>query len=106
MTGDDFLEHWVEEEAENQARDETRYDDDGERLLRVAADAGGHGGGEQAEASHERSSLGYLTGRCRRMRKNAMEKLGGRGGWREQSGGIENESHFGRDMNESGQERI
>jgi hypothetical protein len=48
-----FVEDGVDEEAEDQTRDEAGHDDDGERLLRVAANAGGHGGGKQAEAGNE-----------------------------------------------------
>ena len=49
-----FVQDGIDEEAEDQARDQPGDDDDGEGLLRVAADAGGHGGGEQAEAGDER----------------------------------------------------
>src|ERR1700674_1466256 len=52
--GHDFVEDWVDEEAEQEAGDKAGDDDDGEGLLRVAADTGGHGGGEKAEAGDER----------------------------------------------------
>ena len=52
--GDHFIEDWVDEEAEDQSREQPGDDDDGEGFLRVAAHAGGHGGGKKAQASHQR----------------------------------------------------
>src|SRR5579864_6472931 len=54
FAGDDFVEDRVDEEAEDQARNQSGNHDDSERFLRVTADAGGHGGGKQAEAGDER----------------------------------------------------
>ena len=53
FTGGYFVQDGVDEEAEDQARDEAGDDYDGEWFLRVAADAGGHGGGEQAETGDQ-----------------------------------------------------
>jgi hypothetical protein len=53
FAGGYFVQDGVDEEAEDQARDEAGDHDDGEGLLCVAADAGGHGGGEQAEAGDQ-----------------------------------------------------
>src|SRR5882724_404172 len=53
FAGDDFIEHRVDEETEQEAREQAGYHDDGEWFLGVAADAGRHGGGEQAEAGDE-----------------------------------------------------
>ena len=52
FTGNDFVKNRVDEEAQDQARHKTCDDHNGEGFLRVAADAGGHGGRQQAEASH------------------------------------------------------
>src|SRR5580692_149172 len=54
FAGDEFVKNRVDEEAEEQAGEKSRDDDDSERLLGVAANAGGHGGGEKAEAGDER----------------------------------------------------
>src|SRR6476646_3914817 len=54
IAGDDFVQDRVDEEAQDQTGDEAGDDDDGEGLLRVAADTGGHGGGEQTQAGDER----------------------------------------------------
>src|ERR1700745_226508 len=53
FAGGYFVQDRIDEEAEDQARDESGDDDDGEGFLRVAAYAGRHGGGEQAEAGYE-----------------------------------------------------
>src|ERR1700676_980182 len=53
IAGNDFVEDRVDEDAEEQAGEQSGDDDDGERLLRVAADAGGHGGRKKTEASDE-----------------------------------------------------
>jgi hypothetical protein len=54
VAGNDFVEDGIDEEAEQEAGDKAGNDDDGERLLRVAADTCGHGSGEKAEAGDER----------------------------------------------------
>src|ERR1700674_1693369 len=54
LAGYDFVEDWVDEEAQEQAREQARDNDDGDGLLRVAAYAGGHGGGKKTEAGDER----------------------------------------------------
>ena len=53
FAGDDFVQDGVDKKAEQQTGDEARDDDNGEWLLRVAADASGHGGGKKAEAGDE-----------------------------------------------------
>src|ERR1700757_609702 len=53
FAGDEFVEDRIDEEAEEQAGEKSRNNDDGERLLRVAANARGHGGGEKSQAGDE-----------------------------------------------------
>src|SRR5580704_9710327 len=53
IAGYDFVEDGVDEEAEDQAGDQAGDNDYGEGFLRVAAHAGGDGGGKQSETSYE-----------------------------------------------------
>jgi hypothetical protein len=52
FTRNDFVENRVDEETQDQARDKACDNHNREGFLRVAADAGGHGGRQQAEASY------------------------------------------------------
>lgn len=50
VPSDPLVEHRIDEESKQQARDQSRHNDDGEGPLRIGADAVRESGGQQAEA--------------------------------------------------------
>src|SRR5450631_2187467 len=53
FTGNHLIQHGIDEEADEEPGDQARYDDNGERPLRIRSDAGGKGGRQQSEASNQ-----------------------------------------------------